>query len=98
MDPHSREPGSGSKPTDLSKASGLSGGNEIGVPINEFIREIAREAAREIVRCHKQDCPIEAVRTRVEALERWNYALYGAMLGSGIIGGGVGTLLGLLFQ
>jgi len=77
--------------------------DEVRVVLPEYVRLIAREAgfaaAKEVLSEHRRNCPIKVVDKRsqdnadkiTEMKIRWGI-LAGFMVGSGLVGGGVGAL------
>ena len=79
----------------------------IKVPLDAFVREIAVESARvaaqAIIMDHARTCPVTEVkataeRNRADIVEtKVKFAwMVGAMVGSGVLGGTVTTILGRL--
>ena len=72
-------------------------GDNVEVPLPDYIREAAKEAARTVIAEHVQTCPVEKLVERVDKLEGRFYVLVGAVLGSGVLGGGAGAVITRVF-
>jgi len=80
--------------------SGANGMLSVKVPLDEFIREMARECTRVFIEEHIKTCVVHEVKQDVERNKdeisniKLRFAwLVGAMIGSGLLGGGVASAL-----
>lgn len=72
--------------------------DEIKLPLTEYTREVvrmaileARQDVIELIRQHRQDCPVDAIAEKVGALQMRFATLVGLLTGAGVLGGTVGA-------
>ena len=70
--------------------------HSINVPIDIFVDTIATKAALLVIEKHIGTCPLRDLASRLEKLEARFNILLGAILGSGVLGGVAGALIGKL--